>query len=234
MMSLRRVHLPILLVLILSASGCGDEARAPGAEPQSAVDPVAALFAEGPLFPLENGTRWTYAARMGERTWEVRSKKVGGDVREREGRRIRYEFTYADLDDERRDMMKSIYALPPEGPEEFYLDAFSFSLYHNPPVPLLPSEPGVGARWTWTGMFEIEPWAVEGRELTTTLEVKGVETLDTKAGRFEAVRIDETHENLRISRWFAPDVGMVRLEVSGAIDGKAIDFAMLLTFFEAP
>ena len=228
MMSPRRV-LPLLL-FAFAASSCGGET----APSTGKVDPVVALWSKGPMFPFEAGTRWTYAARMGDRTWEVRAKRMGGDVREREGRQVRYDFTYADLGDEIPDAMKSIHAMPAEGPEEFYVDAFHFSVHHKPPVPLLPTEPKTGARWTWTGGFAIEPWIDEQRELTSTLEVVGTEVLETKAGAFEAVRIDETHEDLTIARWFAPKVGMVRLEVSGAIDGKPVAFAMQLTSFQTP
>lgn len=235
--------LPVLGVLVLVAghAACGTReagrttsggSGSPSGE--ASADPVASLASQGPLFPMQEGLRWTYAARSAQRRWEVRSKRVGGDVRERDGRDIRYAFLYSDLDDERRDMMKSIYALPPEGPEEFHVDAFHFRLHHDPPVPLLPSDLRRGVRWTWAGRMGAHEGRAPDSLVRTQLEVRGVETVETDAGRFETVRVDEMTDDLRITRWFAPGTGMVRMVVKGTLHGRPIDFEMTLTSFSEP
>ena len=233
-MSLRRFPLLLALLFALGCAGCGER---PTGGPAAAQDPDAALkelWAKGNLYPLERGARWTYAARLGEKRYEISAKRVGGDVRERDGRRIRYEFFYGDYGDEIPDAIKSIVAAPQEGPEEFYFDAFDFSVHHDPPVALLPKEPKVGARWTWTGSFDVEPGPDALPNQTTTLEVKTVEAVETRDGPIDAVRIDEQGEGFLLSRWFAPGIGIVRYRFDGTFDGTRVDFDLTLTSFEAP
>ncbi|MDF1701239.1 MAG: hypothetical protein P1V36_08800 [Planctomycetota bacterium] len=214
---------PLLLLLGAWLGGCGEE-------PSPAHQALAALRHEGELFPLAEGTRWTWRARLGNRAWEVRAHKLGGDVRARDGRDVHYEFLYADLDDELVDVMKSIYANPPEGPQEFHFDAFRFRMQHDPPVPILPVTFELGARWTWTGRLTIDG---DKSDVTTTLLVQPVEQITTPAGTYTALRVDETAPGVSIVRWFAPGVGLVQMEVVAvAADATTKAFRLELLAFE--
>lgn len=217
---------------ILRAALCGCLVLAIGAcgSPEGAgTASIRAEVGEGPLFPFEPGRRWTYTARWVGRSWLVDATRNGGDVRELDGEQVDYDFVYADLDDEMRDVMKSIYAMAPAGPREFYVDAFHVRLEHEPPVPILPpEEPAPGQTWTWTGSLMTSFREKTTHELTTTLRVIGVEEVATRDGPRKAVRIDETAQDLRISRWFAPGVGMARLEVESRLDEQPEHFELVL------
>ena len=228
MMSLRALVTALLtLATTLVLAACGGEDGGASAEDRA----LARVLAQGPLMPLEEGTRWTWRVNRGGAAWEVEARKFGGDARPRDGRTVDYEFIYGDVG-EVQDGAKSILPNPPEGLEEFYLDGFYASVQHDPPLPLLPSEPRVGAQWSWTGALKIKLDDATTRELTTTLVLTGLETIVTPAGTFEAVRTDETADGLRIIRWFAPGTGLVRYEVLGREDGKPKQlFTMQLAAF---
>ncbi len=234
-------RLAFVLAFAMLGTGCGEEpstAPAPTAEPAPAAGPastaeaaLAALGATGPLFPVEEGTRWTWRAAQGDRTWEVRARRLGGDVRDLGDRRVPFDFTYADLDDEMKTVMKSIHARAPEGPQEFHIDAFHFRVQHDPPVPILPLGVRVGDSWTWKGALMAQHGERTQLPGTTTLTAKPIEELDVGVGKVFALPVEEVAEGLRITRYFTPGYGMVRYQFAGVLDDELVRFELDLQSF---
>ena len=164
-------------------------------------------------FPLADGTRWVYEVRNGERVERHDMKATGGDVRTLEGAEVPYRFVYGRPPWADHDITKSIYAVPEAGAREFYLDASAWSLWHDPPVALLPPRPAVGAAWAWEGRFEYEAGE---RDASAAMTVEALEEIEVPAGRFSALRVRSTYDDgVVVVRWFARGVGCVRLDVEG-------------------
>jgi hypothetical protein len=202
-------------LLLSSLCACGDG------------PPPASTWPAGDLFPLEDGTRWTWEVSQGGRSWPIVAKKYRGDVRDEGGRKIDYEFVYGRTTGYDHDVTKSIFAVPREGPREFYLDLFYAGLEHKPAVPLLPAAPRVGETWSWSGVLSSGNTELP---VSTTLVVAAVEKVQVPAGTFEAVRIEERLDDgqLLITRWLVADVGLVRFEMRGTLGTKKLALTMRL------
>jgi hypothetical protein len=156
--------------------------------------------------PLETGRTWTYdVADEDGRKIRIAAESKGGDMRSLPGEpRVRFQFVYGTLTGKDHDGPKSIYALSRDGPREFYFDAWLWSLWHGPPIPLLPAEVRVGNEVRWEG--RVEP---ENEEVPATAVVR------VEAVEGETVRTTTTYTGLplEVRRWFTRGVGLVRMEV---------------------
>jgi len=172
----------------------------------------AAPAAKGEWLPFAEGTRWTYAVRTADEAVTVHMVCEGGDVRTLDGADTRYEFVYGRPEHMGHDATKSIYAMAPDGPREFYFDGFALRLLHDPPLPLLPA--GVKA-WTWTGTLGL---GNDERAAIAHVTVEGPETVTVPAGTFRALRVRAEYDAPvhAITRWYARGVGLVRMEIAGA------------------
>ncbi|MHC4473606.1 MAG: hypothetical protein ACYS99_21910, partial [Planctomycetota bacterium] len=187
------------------------------------VDPepeAAPILRPADYLPFAAGTRWTYEFFEGDRTLRIETVREGGDVRGLEGEgRVRFDFVYGSFE-ELESATKSIYAMPASGPREFYLDAFMWRIYHEPPIPLLPEEVRPAAEWTWSGQLEIEDF--EGRA-SARLTLGGPEEVVVPAGTYSAVRVRAVYDpaDLVITRWYARGVGLVKLAVVLGTEAEA-------------
>jgi hypothetical protein len=194
----------IVVSLFLLAAACASEP----------IDPASYL-------PMEEGRSWTFEVREGGRRFRLRHVQQGGDVRELEPfGRIRYDFTYGTPEGEDHEMSKSIWARTPGSPRLYYFDAFTWSSWFDPPLPILPDEPRVGSEWTWAGKVDFDyPDEVPS---TARLTIVAEEEVEVPAGRFRAIRVEQVHEDppVRVTRWLAPGVGLVReVQVLRGADG---------------
>jgi hypothetical protein len=186
---------------------------------------------------MEEGRSWTWEIRGSESALRLRHVRKGGDVRNLEPfGRVRYDFTYGALEGETHEVAKSIYARVPGGPRLYYFDAFVFATWFDPPLPLLPEEPRVGREWTWEGRAEFR--ASDDRIPTVArLRVTAREEIGVPAGVFRTIRVEQVHEEppVRITRWFAPGVGLVREEqVLERVDGAPESRTFVLVAYSAP
>ncbi|MHC4932201.1 MAG: hypothetical protein ACYTGV_08440 [Planctomycetota bacterium] len=164
--------------------------------------------------PFERGRTWVYEVRdPAGKVFRLSAKVEGGDVRSLNGDEgVRFQFVYGTPEGARHEVTKSIYALPSTGPCEYYLDAMRWALWHDPPIPLLPSEVVVGREVSWKGLVEF----ADGEIATTArIQVKEVELLLTPAGMRETARTRTTYDalDLEVTRWIARGIGLVRVEV---------------------
>jgi hypothetical protein len=166
------------------------------------------------FMPLDTGRTWSYAIADGAgRAFRLAAVSKGGDMRSLPGEpRVPFRFVYGTPAGADHDVTKSIYALSRDGPREFYFDAMVWSLWHNPPIPLLPADVAVGSEVRWEGLVE---YAADEIQAVATIRVEATEPVDTPAGRREAVRIRTTYGALpvEVRRWFVRDIGLVRMEV---------------------
>ncbi|MDA1195208.1 MAG: hypothetical protein O2894_08480 [Planctomycetota bacterium] len=211
----------ILIAFVLTAA-CG-------AEPSAGRDVVS--WPEGDLFPLAEGRTWTWDLRAGATQWPIVAERKGGDRRGTPD--VDYLFIYGQTAGYDGDVIKSIYAAPESGLAEFYLDLWHHRIGHEPPVALLPPTAEVGATWSWKGHLDLGDGELE---VAATLRVAGVESVTTSAGTFVAVRVEERIESidLLIVRWFAPEVGLVRLTIQGGPDSWDLEMALRAWQVPAP
>ncbi len=176
--------------------------------------------------PLAQGSRWTYRVTQGATAIAITYTRKGGDVRHRAGVAVRYLFLYGDSTEMGEMQAKSIYASPGAGLEEFFVDGLLTSMQHDPPVPLMPSTM-VGTSWEWSGKLALNHNQVSSR---STLRVAARERLTVGGVAYDTLRVEERVEpdSLRITRWFAKGVGMLRL----AVEAGERSFRMELTSCE--
>jgi len=185
----------IVLVLVLGACTSNPRARA--------------WHRAADYIPLGVGWRGTYEIRTGSIRTRIAVAAKGGDVRDLPDQKdVRFLFLYGTLAGETYDMAKSIYALSDGGPREFYVDAFSWGLFHDPPVPMLPHTFSSGDEWTWEGEFEFkEPQ----RRTHTHLRVDG--PVEFRGRQTMRTRETDDQNELTVTRWFEKGVGLVGIEV---------------------
>lgn len=163
--------------------------------------------------PMEEGRSWTFEVRSDSAPFRLRHVRIGGDRRDlKPYGSIRYDFTYGTVEGEEHDVAKSIYARTPGAPSLYYFDAFVWSSWFDPPLPLLPADATIGTSWTWTGNVEFDELQATGA--SARLRIEAEEEVAVPAGTFRAIRIEQIHEEpaVRVTRWLAPGVGLVREE----------------------
>ncbi|MHC4939992.1 MAG: hypothetical protein ACYTHK_13570 [Planctomycetota bacterium] len=180
----------------------------------------------GDFMPLDEERTWTYElvdAKGG--VMRIVAVARGGDVRELPGEpRVRFRFVYGTPAGMDHDVTKSIYALSRHGPREYYFDAAGWSLWHDPPIPLLPEEVAVGHSVGWTGLVEYDKDEIPAK---ASIRVEGAEAVRIGDKDIETVRVRTVYRDLplEVRRWFARGIGLVRLEVrvpSGVLVARLI------------
>ena len=167
--------------------------------------------------PFEVGRTWVYEITDDRgAVFRLSTELKGGDVRSMQGEeRVRFMFVYGTPANANHDITKSIYALPSTGPCEYYFDAMTWSLWHKPPIPLLPPVVAVGNEIAWLGKVEYDDDEIEA---TAQVRVDGIETVATPSGAIETVRTRTVYKSvpLVVTRWFARGVGLVKMEMQVA------------------
>ena len=158
---------------------------------------------------FEIGRKWVYEVtnELGA-VYRLTEELKGGDVRSLPGEpRVEFRFIYGTPDGMDHDVTKSIYAMARSGAREYYFDGMGWSLWHDPPIPLLPKAVAVGREIAWDGEVEVD------KKVAATARVR-VEAFETIEG-VETVRTLTTYGALplRVTRWFARGVGLVRMEM---------------------
>ena len=164
--------------------------------------------------PFAEDARWTYAVVRDSQAFDLEVVAEGGDVRELGGERVRFQFAYGTPAGEEHDITKSIYAMPASGPREFYLDAMTWALFHDPPIPLLPAgaELHAGPSWPWEGRVEFAEVEEASRATSTLL---GFVDVRVPAGSYRALHTHTVYQpsGLQVSRWMVRGIGLVKVEV---------------------
>jgi hypothetical protein len=125
---------------------------------------------------------------------------------------VNFRFVYGTPAGVDHDVTKSIYALPSTGPCEYYFDAMTWSLWHDPPIPLLPPAVAAGQETTWSGRVEYDD---EEIPTNARIRVERIESVELESGPLPAVRTVTVYESvpLVVTRWFAKEIGLVRMEM---------------------
>jgi hypothetical protein len=209
-----------LLVLASGTAACGREPASP-----------ASLCPARRWSPLEEGRRWTYEATQGTERLRIAYVALGGDVRRLpDARDVSFRFVYGTPEGFDHEAAKSIYALAPAAPRLFYLDAMLWGVQFDPPVPMLPEAPTVGAAWEWSGSLDVDR---EARRTHARIEVEALEAVVVPAGTFETLRVRQRHDPgpIEVTSWYAKDVGLVRFELWEG-DAREPDLARRLVLLE--
>ncbi|MHC4955174.1 MAG: hypothetical protein ACYTGZ_15065 [Planctomycetota bacterium] len=168
---------------------------------------------------MQQGRNWVYEftdPRGAE--YRLTEELKGGDVRSLpDQERVEFRFIYGTPAGEKHDVTKSIYAMAKDGPREYYFDAMRWSLWHDPPIPLLPAEVAVGREVRWQGKVEPDNEEIPA---TAVVRVESIENADT-------VRVKTTYGALplEVTRWFKKGVGLVRMEMRA--NGKTMSVRLL-------
>jgi len=219
--TMRPLRLLAILACAAVCASCGEETL-----------PPAHLGPPESWIPLAEGRRWTHEAREGTEKTTIACRSFGGDVRDLADRaNVRFQFVYGVPEGYDHDVTKSIFALPPDGPRLFYLDAMLWSLGFDPALPLLPPEPRVGDSWEWSGSLDLDRDPAPAR---ARLEVEARETVRVPAGSFDALRVRlDAGSGRVVTCWYARDVGLVRCDVARA-NAAEPERSLVLVSWEAP
>jgi hypothetical protein len=193
------VALPALLAI--AAASCGRDSS-----------PPVSLGRAADWFPLDEGRRWTYEAWDGSERMVIAYRSFGGDQRQLAGvGPTRFQFVYGTPEGFDHETTKSIYAMAPDGPRLFHLDAMLWGVGFDPPLPLLPPEPRLGAVWEWSGTAQPDREPVSS---AARLEIVALEPVVVPAGTCEAIQVRQVHDRggLEVDTWYARGVGLVRCE----------------------
>ena len=167
--------------------------------------------------PFEIGRTWVYEITDDRgAVFRLSTELKGGDVRSMQGKeRVRFMFVYGTPAGIDHDITKSIYALPCTGPCEYHFDAMNWSLWHKPPIPLLPPVVAVGNEVAWQGKVKYDD---EELGAAAQVRVDGIETMETPSGALEIVRTRTVYKSvpLIVTRWFARGIGLVKMEMETA------------------
>jgi len=172
--------------------------------------------------PFEKDRAWVYSVKEeGTAAFTLHTRAYGSDVRSLEGeRRVEFRFVYGRPDGMDQDVTKSIYAMASDGPREFHFSAWSWSIAHEPPIPLLPASFERGKTTEWKGVVEYRD---ERYETTAQIRVAGMQFVETPFAELNCILVitDYGAGKLRVHRWFAPGVGLVEVKITGDA-GKAV------------
>jgi len=183
------------------------------------------LGAADEYLPFEEGRTWQYEISDAKgRSFRLATVLQGGDVRTMAGEEgVRFVFVYGTPAGADHDVTKSIYALPRGGPCEYYFDAMLWSLWHDPPIPLLPTVVAIGEEVGWQGAFEYGDEELPAR---ARVRIEGIESLAMPTGSLDTVRVRTDYEGhpVVVTRWFARGVGLVRIRmrVAGSTVGATL------------
>ncbi|MEM8884971.1 MAG: hypothetical protein AAGD14_12940 [Planctomycetota bacterium] len=172
------------------------------------------LGTAGELCPLTEGQQRVYEIRdERQRVVRLDTRRVGGDVRRLgDQESVPFVFVFGTPDGMEHPTHKWIYAMPADGPRAFHFDALGRSLQHDPPIPLFPGSIEKGAEFIWIGTVTAN--RVPTRT-SATIRIAGRETLTVRGTAMETVRVETTYggADLEVTRWFARDMGVVRMEI---------------------
>jgi hypothetical protein len=129
-----------------------------------------------------------------------------------------------------QDVTKSIVAMPSDGPHEMVFNAWTWSIEHEPPIPLLPDSFEAGKKTEWKGVVTYRD---KRYETTARISADGVQVVETPSGDLSCILVRTVYDagRLEVRRWFAPGVGLVEVKVSGAA-GDAL--ATLVSYAPPP
>jgi hypothetical protein len=184
-----------LLAGALAWPGAGPGGRA---LPPAVAAPAPAYRANDLYFPTREGTRRAYELQARGTTYEhtevvTRVEKKGAGFRVTTGQEVAPGA-----------ILKTVTDVSARG---VYLVEFAGKV-HADPVPLLKLPAKAGSSWT------VEKQIPAGRGTATfTYTIGEVEEVKVPAGRFKAIRVEETAEPVlrhRATRWYAPGVGLVK------------------------
>ncbi len=180
----------------------------------NSTPPVVEQVAD--YLPFEDGRTWVYEISTTDAgTYSLSNKSIGRDVRSlHDEERVVFKFVYGTPAGMDQDITKSIYALRAVGPCEYYFDAMTWALWHDPPIPLIPAGVAVGSEVDWAGKVEFDANKTPAR---ARILVDARERLETPAGLLDTLRVQTSYEGreLEVTRWFARGIGMVRVEARG-------------------
>ena len=127
-------------------------------------------------------------------------------------------MAYGRLEGMDQDVTKSIVAMPSSGPHEMVFNAWTWSIEHTPPIPLLPTSFEPGKTTEWKGVVEYRD---QRYETTATISADGIQRVETPAGELSCLLVRTVYDagRLEVRRWFAPGVGLVEVKVSGNAGG---------------
>ncbi|MHC4409302.1 MAG: hypothetical protein ACYS0E_07460 [Planctomycetota bacterium] len=193
-----------ILLLLLAATGCASKT----------ADATRIYGSAGDYLPFRTGQSWVYEIRDGKGSaTRLTAVLKGGDTRSIQGgERVRFRFVYGTPAGMDHDVTKSIYALPSTGPCEYYFDAMTWSLWHDPPIPLLPPVVAAGNETTWSGKVEYDDDEIAA---TARIRVERIESVELESGPLPAVRTVTVYGSvpLVVTRWFSKNIGLVRMEM---------------------
>jgi len=192
----------------------------------------------GAYVPMELQRHWTYEFGTADGRSETYAMTVlGGDVRSLPDEAgVVFRMVYGRPVHGSDWISKSIYALRAAGTCEFHFAAPSWSLEHEPPIPLLPAAVEVGAAVEWSGILSEDGVRSPSEALVRVEAFERHESPGNEPGaapdELAVVRVVTTYSDrpLQVRRWFAAGVGLLRMEVTGAGPRRTV----VLTGFAAP
>ena len=124
---------------------------------------AAAKYAERDTYvPYEIGRAWTYSIEeKGQDPFTLATRVLGHDVRALgTERNVEFRMAYGRLAGMDQDVTKSIVAMASSGPRELVFNAWTWSIEHTPPIPLMPTSFEPGMKTKWKGVVEYRDTAL--------------------------------------------------------------------------
>lgn len=163
-------------------------------------------------FPQTSKAKMLFDSNLGETTLNISTKENKSQYIYESGS-ITYKQTF-------RFTEKGIFLLKTESKALF----FGNTVYYKKPVLRLPFPMSVGQKWTWSG-YEYRD-EDDSSAITFSGEVVTEEEIKTPAGRFQVIKVKtkirySSGEYDYLTEWYAPNVGLVKLEANGKASGIA-------------
>ena len=190
--------------LLLVVAACGQPSPQNGAIPSTKA--VTTSHKGASYLPLDIGRSWKYEVEVDGAKERGNWKIEGGDLRDG----VEYRFSYGTPTGAAHSTGKSIFALPASGPQQSYWDGPRIE--YSPPIQLLPKDFELGQSWAWQGKLR---WRGVSEASTASVRITGSEKLDWGDQAIDTILVIERHpqRDLTIRRWFAHNVGLVRMQV---------------------